>query len=43
VNRIILEHLNVDPLQIERYLSRIRQRKELNIEMAIFKRMQKQG
>ena len=43
LNRIILEHLAVDPQQIEHYLSRIRQRKELNIEAAIFKRMQKQA
>lgn len=43
VNRVILEHLEVDPLQIEHYLNRIRQRKELNIEAAIFKRMQKQA
>lgn len=43
LNRIILEHLAVDPQQIEHYLSRIRQRKELNIEAAIFRRMQKQA
>ena len=43
LNRIILEHLAVDPQQIEHYLNRIRQRKELNIEAAIFKRMQKQA
>jgi len=43
LNRIILEHLAVDAQQIEHYLNRIRQRKELNIEAAIFKRMQKQA
>ena len=43
LNRIILEHLAVDAPQIEHYLNRIRQRKELNIEAAIFKRMQKQA
>ena len=41
LNRIILEHLEVEPQQIERYQNRIRQRKELTIETAIFKRMQK--
>jgi len=43
LNRIILEHLDVNPQQIEHYLSRIRQRKELNIEAAIFRRTQKQA
>jgi monovalent cation:H+ antiporter-2, CPA2 family len=42
LNRIILEHLSVEQQQIEHYLNRIRQRKELNIEAAIFKCMQKQ-
>lgn len=41
LNRIILEHLGVDSQQIESHLSRIRQRKELTIETAIFKKMQK--
>jgi len=41
LNRIILEHLGVEPQQIESHLNRIRQRKELTIETAIFKRMQK--
>jgi hypothetical protein len=43
LNRIILEHLAVDQQQIEHYLNRIRQRKEINIEAAIFRRMQKQA
>jgi CPA2 family monovalent cation:H+ antiporter-2 len=41
LNRIILEHLEIEPQQIDRYLNRIRQRKELTIETAIFKRMRK--
>ena len=41
LNRIILEHLEIESQQIDRYLNRIRQRKELTIETAIFKRMQK--
>ncbi len=43
LNKIILEHLGVEQIQLERYLNRIRQRKELTIEAAIFKRMQKQA
>jgi CPA2 family monovalent cation:H+ antiporter-2 len=41
LNRIILEHLEVEPQQIDLHLNRIRQRKELTIETAIFKKMQK--
>ncbi|MCX5896245.1 MAG: cation:proton antiporter [Proteobacteria bacterium] len=40
LNRIILEHVGVEQKQIEQYLNRIRQRKELTIEAAIFKSTQ---